>query len=369
MDQRQTQYFIDGIPVERTDSRVKERTSKFLREFIALVNIFSPEQKEHMIAVLNNNTDINFCSNYIPLRRNALSDVRQIGYTSNGIRNMISLSDKATPFITKHECAHAGLLPKRLYEYNDRGTILISGHGCQAFTKRSFEEFKRTEGSAQLYGCGEPLEEGLANILASLATIKEKAKTDEDFREADLYMATGNAGKALNGIFRGYFVPLEDITRLFMLASRNDYMQTHPFSEVLASPEGIDGNIDAPVNKPYCSFISSATKGDFEFQYEFDTRIYEYNQRENASLQYYTDICGWISRTQMRSILQENTITDMEGWKRIIKTLQIFYSEKMSHCVEEGFITDKRKAELLTEFNKSCESVERKFEERIAEGR
>lgn len=367
MSQRkEPNYYIDGRLTEKTDKRVQERMKKLKKELLAFASLFSGEQIDNILKVFQQNLEINFCSNYAPLKINALSDVKEVGYnTQSGVLKRLSLSDKATPFITKHECWHAFMLPKQLYAYNN----CISGHGCQVYTRSSFDAYVRSGGKSPLFGYGNPFEEGMANITAVLATIKDKAKVKDDFLEADKYMATGQVGSALNGVFRGYFLPLEDITRLFILASRNDYMLTHPFSEVLASKEGIDGQIGSPVNKPYCSFISSAVKGDFRFQSEFDTCIHAYNKRENKKLPDYVEISGWIDRTQMNSILRENKITDIDGWKKIIETLQIFYTEKMKKCIEKGFIDEKRKTQLLKEFNNSCEIVEKNLEGRVLEGR
>ena len=55
------------------------------------------------------------------------------------------------------------------------------------------------------------------------------------------------------------------------MLSRNDYMLEHPFSEVLASEEGIDGWIERPVNKPYSSFIYSSVNVNADFEREWNS--------------------------------------------------------------------------------------------------
>lgn len=175
-------YYLDGRLTDKSDKRVQERYRKLEKEILAFASLFSVEQRKNIQKVFLENLDINFCSNYVPLRVNALSDVKEVRYTQSGILKRLSLSDGATPFITKHECWHAFMMPKQLYAYKYKNVDCVSGHGCQVYTRESFAKYVRTGGQAALFGYGNPYEEGMANIAAVLATIKDKAKTKEDFK-------------------------------------------------------------------------------------------------------------------------------------------------------------------------------------------
>ncbi|MBQ7141302.1 MAG: hypothetical protein IJO32_07365 [Bacilli bacterium] len=313
-------YYLNGTPYDTTKEPLKSKLDKLVIDVLKYTNLFSKKTKNIVINNFTKKVGTNFCSNYKGPSETALSDVTEESFESDGIHVNFNLSDSVSNFVKKHEFWHAFMYPEdlsKLHTYK----YFVSGHGCQMYEIDTFNMFKETGVRGDLLGCGGPIEEGMANVIACLSTIKDNALESNDLsilKEADDYMLTGNVGKSLANVFRGYYIPLEDIVRLLILASRNDYMLEHKFSKVLASNEGLDGIIGTPINKPYCSFINSSIYGDFEFQKEFDNNIKLYNDKNNTNFLSYDDICGWLYRTQFESIKDHNTISDLEGWKEII---------------------------------------------------
>ena len=115
--------------------------------------------------------------------------------------------------------------------------------------------------------------------------------------------------------------------------------------------------------------ISSAVKGDFEFQKEFDSYILEYNSLNNKTLPTYDDICGWLQETQMDNIQNGKGIDDIEKWEIIVDTIQKFYMMKIVKIRCTGLIPYERGVELINEFNKSCEITKQNLRQRQTTGR
>lgn len=372
---------IKGKMVENNISpENQEQLLNLLKEISSFSAIFSKCQQDKMMDFLNNNIEINLQTKYKRPISTALSDVSIIEHDDSvGWKKTINLSLKSSSFIKKHELWHALAMPSEVKEYSTyvpgHGPY-ISGHGCIMYVKESFKRYKKTGNLKNVLECGKPLEEGMANVISVLSTIKEKAQAENNpkkktdiLKEADKYMETGEIGSALKGVFRGYYIPLEDITRLFILASKNDYLINHSFSKVLESEEGIDGTIEEPVDKPYCSMISSALNGDFKFQTEFDNYIKTYNDKNEEQLMYYDDICGWISREQMEGIVNENKVSNLNKWNQIIETIEYYYGMKLRDVQKEfkgtNYMTEEKVEKLYSKFKRSCNIVRQNFHSRI----
>lgn len=378
---------LDGITIikgNRLQNNISPENQKHILnltdQILSFSAIFSKKQRDKMMNFLNNNIEINLQTKYNGPHSTALSDVSIIEHDDSvGWKKTINLSIESSNFIKKHELWHALALPSEVTEYStlpERGTY-ISGHGCIMYVKESFKRYKETGNLKNVLECGSPLEEGMANVISVLSTIKEKAQAEKNpkkktniLKEADRYMETGEIGSALKGVFRGYYIPLEDITRLFILASKNDYLRNHSFSEVLESEEGIDGIIEKPVNKPYCSMISSALNGDFKFQGEFDKYIKIYNDKNEEQLMYYDDICGWINREQMEGIVNENKVSNLNKWNQIIETIEYYYGMKLRDVQNEfkgtDYMTEEKAEKLYSKFKRSCNIVRQNFHSRIS---
>lgn len=360
-------YYLNGKQYDTTTEPLKSKLDKLVIDVLKYTNLFSKKTKNIIINNFTKKVSVNFCSNYKGPNTTALSDVIEESFDTDGIHVKLNLSDRVSNFVKKHEFWHAFMYPEdlsKLHTYK----YFVSGHGCQMYDIDTFLDYKETGVRGDLLGCGDPIEEGMANVIACLSTIKDKAIESNDssiLKEADDYMLSGVVGNSLGNVFRGYYIPLEEITRLLILSSRNDYMMEHKFSEVLANNEGLDGIIGAPVNKPYCSFINSTIYGDFEFQKEFDNNIKLYNDKNNAKFLSYDDICGWLYRTQFDDIKNHNRINDLDGWKQIIISIRAFYKTKIDKCYKQGFVNKDKAQLLLNNFKKACDIVENNLRKRI----
>lgn len=126
---------------------------------------------------------------------------------------------------------------------------------------------------------------------------------------------------------------------------------------------GLDGVIGPPVNKLYCSMISSSLSGDFEFQKEFDRNIQLYNRINGTNLPRYYQICIWLENEQMNRIQDRGIIDQIDKWKIIVDTIEKFYLMKMRQVsVENGRISKDKAFKLYEDFLKCCNLVRKNLD-------
>lgn len=248
--------------------KIKE-FKKIKEEYEAFLDIFSPIAKKRL--------EENFKKvaismekeyNHSTYGRLALSEVQAYmlneGENKGGIAKVTLVTDmNAKENVRLHEWWHALVF---LNNPIVKDGYYLSG-GLKCYNISNYHDVK-----------GVGLEEGIAEVTATLAYLKKKCRNAQNSKEAyailqdaDKFMNTGELNtNRYPDYFKGYYKCLTDIVRLFIKASRNDFMLTHDFVEVLASSEGIDGRIGSPVNKPYSSFIQSAVYCDTYFQHEYD---------------------------------------------------------------------------------------------------
>lgn len=216
----------------------------------------------------------------------------------------------------------------------------------------------------------------MANIIATLATIKEKATIYKNgifmgydkriLALADKYMQTGEIDPHL-GIYRGRYQIFEDIARLLIMVSRNDYMLEHPFSEVLASEEGIDGWIEQPVNKPYSSFIYSSVNVDTNFEHEWNSFCMQ-SREKGAYCMDYKELNIALDSIKEKIIeggtgkLNKGEVHDIS---KIIMKIIDFYSDKLDILLKEGVISKEKKVELLKKIVNSANSITKNMKNAI----
>lgn len=355
------------VLIGQMDEITRKNTMNMIDNLNSFTNLFSETQKNKMEQMMLKNVEINFLTNYSGEYSPILSDVEKIKFDKiSGWKIRMNLNVSTSDFIRKHELWHTLLFPIDPLKMQSQiidNELYTTGHGCIYFVKDSLEKYSRTGKITDLYEFGIALEEGMANIIAILASIKEKAKKENNvelLKEADKYLETGELGPNFN-CFRGYYVILEDITRLMILASRNDYLLPHPLSEVLNSNEGLDGVIEFPVNKPYCSIISSAVNGNFDFQKEFDEYIKEYNMKYNENFPYYIQICAWIKNTQFENIQKSNSISSFDQWSLIVDTIEKYYFMKLNKLRINKVITEQKAVDLFDRFEKSVQIVKERI--------
>lgn len=148
-------------------------------------------------------------------------------------------------FITLHELCHVLITPINRGEVDVQGT----SESSQGITKFDSKENK-------FYGLS--LTEAFCNIIPKIAILNKKHES------IDNYFDTG-----LKDYVYNYYSPFEDITRLLILASKNDYLVKYSFDDVVDN-DGIDTYINEPVNKPFSIFISSTLNNDFAMENNFD---------------------------------------------------------------------------------------------------
>ena len=364
--------------------KLKDYGQGFYRNYRSFRNIFSKKTQERMDENLSNNSILDFRENY--QNGAILSDV---SYFNDGLNTKtgksffkLSLGTEVANNVVKHELWHLCMRPQKEDRIQYTQHKLVTFHGCQRITEKSKEKIDKGEAKdGDVIGYGSGLEEGMANITSILATIKEKAAlykngdfigyNKEILALADKYMETGKIDPKL-GIYRGHYQVYEDIARLLIMVSRNDYMKEHPFSEVLASDEGIDGWIEHPVNKPYSSFIYSNVNADTNFEREWNT-FAERREANGFKCNNYMEInCALDSMKE--KIIKGGTNALSEEEKKDIayiinNLIGEFYKDKLERLQKERFISKEKKSELLEKFEKSASIIISNMKQNIRDGR
>lgn len=315
---------------------------KIKEEYESFLDIFSYKTQgrfKENLKIVNLTFDSSY-SNMVSGGK-ALSDVKPSLYNSDGKVGAINLTttDKVAPNVRIHEWWHALVFSRKSPLIKD-GYYL--SHGLTRFNKNNLKKSK-----------GTGFEEGMAEVTSILAYFKKMAKERKNpsiLKAADIFMETGYVNVALLGEFQqGYFKCYSDVARLFIMASRNDFMQTHNFAEVLASAEGIDGYIASPVNKPYSTYIHSAVHSDPEFQEEYDW--YLKATKEMLSYDKIGEIMdGWYTTLMSnRGCLNDEQKKQMQD---IINSISLYNLAKLTRNYLNGDISKERKKALIVKFEK-----------------
>ena len=358
-----------------TDTESKKKVIYYWRSvdrnYRSYKSIFSERTQKQMDVALSNNSIIDFRENY--QNGPILSDV---SYFKDGVNTKtgkcifrLSLGTKVADNVVKHELWHLCMRPQKEDRIQYKQAKVVTFHGCQRITEASKEKIDKGEAKAgDVIGYGSGLEEGMANITAILATIKEKAAIYKNGKImgykkdilalADKYINTGEIDPRL-GIIRGNYQVYEDIARLLIMISRNDYMLEHPFSEALESDEGIDGWIEHPVNKPYSSFIYSSVNADADFEREWNSFNEKCKKKELGSISY-LELNGALDLMKEKIInggtkaLNEKEMQDISA---IINRIERFYDNKLDILVSKRIIDSDKREKLKNRYKVSANSI------------
>jgi len=354
------------------------------RNYRSFRSIFSDRTQKRMDEAMSKNSIIDFRENY--QNGQILSNV---SYFNDGVNTetgkcifRLSLGTKVADNVVKHELWHLCMRPQKEDRIQYKQDRVVTFHGCQRITEESKEKIDKGEAKdGDVIGYGSGLEEGMANITSILATIKEKAVFYEngEVRDkknildlADKYMETGVIDPRL-GINRGHYQVYEDIARLLIMVSRNDYKQEKSFARVLAKKgEGIDGWIEHPVNKPYSSFIYSNVNADTNFEREWNTFAERREANGFKCNNYMTINCALDSMKEKIIKGGTNALSEVEknDIAYIINNLiGEFYKDKLERLQKERFISKEKKSELLEKFEKSASIIISNMKPNIRDGR
>ena len=359
-----------------TDTESKKRVIYYWRSvdrnYRSYKSIFSERTQKQMDVALSNNSIIDFRENY--QNGPILSDV---SYFKDGVNTKtgkcifrLSLGTKVADNVVKHELWHLCMRPQKEDRIQYKQAKVVTFHGCQRITEASKEKIDKGEAKAgDVIGYGSGLEEGMANITAILATIKEKAvfyengevRYKKDILDlADKYMNTGEIDPRLGITTRGNYQVYEDIARLLVMVSRNDYKQEKSFASVLAKKgEGIDGWIGYPVNKPYSSFIYSSVNADADFEREWNSFNEKCKKKELGSISY-LELNGALDLMKEKIInggtkaLNEKEMQDIFA---IINRIGRFYDNKLDILVSKRIIDSDKREKLKNRYKVSANSI------------
>ncbi|MDO5569571.1 MAG: hypothetical protein Q4G04_05655 [bacterium] len=195
-----------------------------------------------------------------------------------------------------------------------KGDNVIKQNGC--LSSQGIAKYDKEQKS--FYGFS--LNDGLCFVLAKLAVFNKVNRAI-----VNDYMFSGG----FNTIDNKHII-LEDLARLLMIASKNDYVVSYSFLEVLDSKEGIDSVVD---DTPYCNLVLSALNNDFSMENEFDYFVGKGQFRKMCE-------CldkDFISATSSNRTISNSVIND------IILKIKCYYETKLDYLVSVKFInSDKR---------------------------
>lgn len=366
---------LNGKNVSKGDTESVERVhfygEKLFKNYRSFKSIFSKRTQKRMDADLCNNSIIDFRENYQngTIQSEVLNYEDGVNIETGKSFFKLVLGTGVTDNIVKHELWHLCMRPQKEDRIQYNQDRIVTFHGCKRVTQESKEKIDKGEAkNGDVIGYGIALEEGMANITSILATIKEKATIYQNgifmgydnriLAIADKYMQTGEIDPNL-GIFRGHYEVYEDIVRLLIMVSRNDYMLEHPFSEVLASEEGIDGWIEQPVNKPYSSFIYSSVNANADFEREWNSFYMQSKAKGLNSFSYreINNALDYIKEKIINGGTKALNKTEVQDIFKLISIIGKFYNNKLDILLKEGAISKERKIELTKKYVTSANNV------------
>ena len=358
--------------------QIKPYRKNFYRNYNNYKKIFSKKTQERMDADLANNSIVDF--------RKKKQDGPILSYVSlfnDGVNTKtgksfftLILLGEVPKNIVNHELWHLCMRPQEEDRIEYGQDKIVTFHGCERITVESKEKIDKGEAKdGDVIGYGSGLDEGMANITSILAIIKEKAAIYKNgevigykkdvLALADKYMDTGEIDPKL-GIIRGHYQVYEDIARLLIMVSRNDYKLEHPFSKVLESDEGIDGWIEHPVNKPYSSFIYSSVNADADFEREWND-FYEKDKEKRRSYMKLNTALDSMMEQIINGGTEALNKEEMQKISIIINLIAQFYNHKLEILSNKGDISKEKRIYLLKKFAVSANSITNKLKNMLKE--
>ena len=237
---------------------------------------------------------------------------------------------KQNTFITIHELAHVILTPINKSEIKKLNGI-ISSQGITKLDKKENEFY------------GMAFTESFCNIIAKITII------NREHGNIDNYIING-----LHNYVYNYYEPFEDITRLLIIASVNDYIHDYKFNDIIS--KGINTILDDPINKPYSTFINSAIDNDFSMEEEFDSFTTKGEFRR---------MCQELD-DEMLKIDINNDITTPDYDKTVFDSqlikIETYYFNKLEYLNRKGYIKSTDiKEKLWNTFEEIVSSIRNKF--------
>lgn len=244
------------------------------------------------------------------------------------IRYGTSSDIKQNIFITLHELTHVILTPINKSEIKEQNGIISS----QAMTKLNTKE-------NTFYGMA--FTESFCNILAKIAIINRESGN------IDNYMING-----LNNYVYNYYEPFEDITRLLIMASRNDFLK-YNFNDIIN--KGINVILELPINKPYSTFINSALNNDFSMEDEFDGFTIKGE---------FKNMCTELDNEMLKININEDIINpnyDKSVLENQLVRIETYYFNKLEYLNQKDIINIEVKDKLWNSFENILSSIRTKF--------
>jgi len=235
---------------------------------------------------------------------------------------------KQNMFITIHELSHVIITPINKSEVRELNGVVSS----QGITKLDTKENK-------FYGIA--FTESFCNILAKISIINRMDGNVENY-----------INNGLHNYVYNYYEPFEDITRLLIFASKNDYSLSYKIDDYIKN-YGINGLID---NKSYSLFIESLLNYDFSMEEEFDSF---------TSKKEFRNMCLDLDNEMLKIDINKNI--DIPNYDKTVLENQLvrietYYFNKLEYLTRKG-IVDKieLRDRLWSRFEDIINSIRSKF--------
>lgn len=246
------------------------------------------------------------------------------------VRYGTSKDVNANRFIALHELLHVIITP------TNKSEIIINNNisSSQGITK--FDN-----NTKEFYGIA--LTETFCNIIAKIAIINKNNESVEN------YLKTG-----LPNYIYNYYSPFEDISRLLLIASKNDYLKKINIEDIINNG-GLDSNIGEPINKSYSTFINSVIKNDFEMENEFDSFVGK-DEFKNMCIELDSEML----KIKINNSIEEPKYNLNVFENQIIK-IETYYFNKLEYLNRRGIINNTDKDKLWNEFDDITNNIRTKL--------
>ena len=247
------------------------------------------------------------------------------------IRYGTSKVENENLFIALHELSHVIITPiNKNMIYNENN--IVSSQGITKLDKNKDEFY------------GMAFTESFCNIISKIAILKNNKENVNN------YMING-----LNDYVFNYYEPFEDITRLLIIASKNDYLIEYNFDEAI-NFGGIDIIIGEPINKPYSIFINSAINCDFTMENEFDRYT---NKNE------FRNMCRELDEEMLKIKINDNNDLpnyDISVFEKQLVRIENYYFNKLEYLYRNSEINSLTKEKMLNKFENIVNSIKTKLQ-------
>jgi len=233
-------------------------------------------------------------------------------------------------FIALHELIHVVITPINKSEIVIKDNISAT----QGITK--FDNINN-----QFYGIA--FTEAFCNIIAKIAIL------NKNHENIDNFLITGLPDYVYN-----YYSPFEDISRLLLVASQNDYLKKYDI-QTLIENGGVDSYIDEPINKPYSTFIDSMIKNNFEMEKEFDSFVGEKSFKNMC-----IDLDTEILRIKINTSIEKPNY-NLSTFENAIIKIESYYFNKLEYLLHRGIIDNLNKEKLWNELENISNNIKTKL--------